>query len=104
MFGDGVVNSFGEQLTQHVASDLALVSRAHHRCWCVTRTKARDVGLFAVLLANAIESSTDLRGLDLDLVLFASWGDVYQFSFHLRSIRNGAKGGARTPTPFGTRS
>ena len=45
-------------------------------------TESRDVGRLAVLLADTIECAANLRRLDLDSDLLASWREVNEFSFH----------------------
>jgi hypothetical protein len=55
------------------------------------RTKSGDVGALAVLFADAIVCVANLRRLDLDFDLLASWRDVNEFNPMVR------KGGLEPP-------
>jgi hypothetical protein len=64
----------------------------------MTGTKTRHVRGFAVLLADPIVGAANLRRLDLDSEFLASWGDVYEFSFHyVGSLLMVRKGGLEPP-------
>src|SRR5689334_4347933 len=104
MLDDGVVDGFGQQFAQHFASDLALVASADDGSGRVSGTKAGNLRCLAVLAADTIVSAAYLGRFKFDSDLLASWRDVNEFVFHLLILLFGAKGGTRTPTPFGTRS